>query len=166
MQSCPRWLPLVWFTRLRLLLVKLIAETQASILLSDLPDLVVTSQINSRDPGKYLPELPNFMQYYTWCHAHVVRARRPRTTRTSSAHVVRARHPRTSSARCLHVICVSSVHAHMLSAPGHIIRTSSIRHLHCYPWSVWAWTIFYCDRNLLLNGICGRNVELFHFRIM
>ena len=62
-------LPDLW-----LLLVKLIAETQASILLSDLPDLVVTSQINSRDPGKYLPELPNFMQYYTWCHAHIVHA--------------------------------------------------------------------------------------------
>ena len=54
----------------------------------------------------------------------------------------------------------------ILSPYTHVIRTSSIHHLHCYPWSAWAWTIFYCDRNLLLNGICGRNVELFHFRIM
>ena len=55
---------------------------------------------------------------------------------------------------------------HILSPYIHVIRTSSIHHLHCYPWSAWAWTIFYCDRNLLLNGICGRNVEFFHFRIM
>ena len=54
----------------------------------------------------------------------------------------------------------------ILSPYTHVICTSSIRHLHCYPWSAWAWTIFYCDRNLLLNGICGRNVEFFHFRIM
>ena len=54
----------------------------------------------------------------------------------------------------------------ILSPYTHVICTSSIHHLHCYPWSAWAWTIFYCDRNLLLNGICGRNVELFHFRIM
>ena len=49
----------------------------------------------------------------------------------------------------------------ILSPYTHVIRTSSICHLHCYPWSAWA-----CDRNLLLNGICGRNVEFFHFRIM
>ena len=54
----------------------------------------------------------------------------------------------------------------ILSPYTHVIPTSSICHLHCYSWSAWAWTIFYCDRNLLLNGICGRNVELFHFRIM
>ena len=53
----------------------------------------------------------------------------------------------------------------ILSPYTHVIRTSSICHLHCYSWSSWAWTIFYCDRNLLLNGICGRNV-VFHFRIM
>ena len=52
------------------------------------------------------------------------------------------------------------LHTHMSSAHHPIC------HLHCYSWSAWAWTIFYCDRNLLLNGICGRNVELFHFRIM
>ena len=54
----------------------------------------------------------------------------------------------------------------ILSQYTHVIKTSSIHHLHCYSWSAWAWTIFYCDRNLLLNGICGRNVEVFHFRIM
>ena len=99
-------LPDLW-----LLLVKLIAETQASILLSDLPDLVVTSQINSRDPGKYLPELPNFMHYYTWCHAHVVRARH-------------ARCPRMSSACRLHIICSSSPH-HLcvICACAYVVRT-------------------------------------------
>ena len=54
----------------------------------------------------------------------------------------------------------------ILSPYTHVIRISSIRHLHCYSWSAWARTIFYCDRNLLLNGICGRNVEFLHFRIM
>ena len=78
MQSCPRWRPLVWFTR---------------------PSVVVTSQINSPDPGKYLPELPNFMQYYTWCHMHVVH--------TLSTHVICTHH--------LHVVCASSVcHLHVI----------------------------------------------------
>ena len=154
MQSCPRWLPLVWFTRPSVVTSQINSWDSGKYpLVWFTRPSVVTSQINSRDPGKYLPELPNFMQYYTWCHAHVIRACCP--------HVIRS-----SSPRHLHVVCVSSVHAHMLSAPGHIIRTSSIRHLHCYPWSPGAWTIFYCDRNLLLNGICGRNVEFFHFRIM
>ena len=31
--------------------------------------LVKTNQINGRDPVQNLPELPNFMQYYTWCQA-------------------------------------------------------------------------------------------------
>ena len=77
----------------------------------------------------------------------------------------------------IHIICYVSFHIPhiayylqlslcILSPYTHVICTSSIHHLHCYPWSAWAWTIFYCDRNLLLNGICGRNVEVFHFRIM
>ena len=26
--------------------------------------------------SRHLPELPNFMQYYTWCHLHVIRSQR------------------------------------------------------------------------------------------
>ena len=52
------------------------------------------------------------------------------------------------------------------SAHAHIVRTSSAHHPHHSSWSAWAWTIFYCDRNLLFDGICGENVELFHFGIM
>ena len=94
---------------LRLLLVKLIAETQASILLSDLPDLwlllvklIAETQANtclscpiscSTTPG-------------------VICARRPCT---SSVHVVRARR----------------LHA----CHPHVVHSSSPRHLHCYPWS-------------------------------
>ena len=76
----------------------------------------------------------------------------------------------------IHIICYVSftfliylINCNLVSAyclHTHIISTSSICHLHCYSWSAWAWTIFYCDRNSLLNGICGRNIELFHFRIM
>ena len=98
---------------------------QDGFLLSDLPDLplFVTSQINSRDPGKYLPELPNFMQYYTWCHAHVVRAchpctssmHHPRIICTSSAcHLcmrVCCPHQDTSSTHCLQAICTTP-HGH------------------------------------------------------
>ena len=76
---------------------------------------------------------------------------------------------RTSSTRCLHVVRTSFAGRYviyMLSAHAHVIRTSSASHPHHSSWSVWAWTIFYCDRNLLFDGICGRNVELFHFRIM
>ena len=70
----------------------------------------------------------------------------------------------TSPARHLHIVCMSSTHVRMLSAPGHIICTLSAGHLHHSSWSPWAWTIFYCDRNLLLNGICGRNVEFVSFQ--
>ena len=69
----------------------------------------------------------------------------------------------------IHIICYVSftfliylITCNLVSAyclHTHVIRTSSICHLHCYSWSAWAWTIFYCDRNLLLNGICGRNGE-------
>ena len=49
----------------------------------------------------HLPELPNFMQYYTWCHLHFV-------------------HRHTYH---LHIICMSSVHTY-------VIRMSSACHLH------------------------------------
>ena len=52
------------------------------------------------------------------------------------------------------------LHTHMSSA-HHLYVICTATHGQHGPW-----TIFYCDRNLLLNGICGRNVELFHFRIM
>ena len=97
-QSCPRWLPLVWFTR----------------------PSVVTSQINSWDPGEYLRELPNFMQYYTWCHVHVVRACCPCTSSVCHLHVictlsachlcmrVCCPHQDTSPAHHLYVICTAT----------------------------------------------------------
>ena len=84
-----------------------------------------------------------------------------------SLHVV---HTYTHYLLCIfhipHIAYYLQLSFRILSPYTHVIRTSSILHLHCYPWSAWAWTIFYCDRNLLLNGICGRNVEFFHFRIM
>ena len=89
-----------------------------------------TSQINSWDPGKYLPELPNFMQYYTQHHMHVMR--------TSSVHA----HMSSAHACCPNIIC-STPHGQ------HGPKLS-----------------FYSDRNWLLNRICCKNVELFHFRIM
>ena len=67
----------------------------------------------------------------TWRHVHIV-------------HASSACHP--------YIIRMSSSHARMSSAPGHVIRTLSAGNLHHSSWSLWAWTIFYCDRNLLLNG--------------
>ena len=91
----------------------------------------------------FLPELPNFMQYYTRCDMHIVRMH-------------------MSSACCLHldVICMSS---------GHVIRTHT-----CHPHIICSTPhgqhgpklSFYFDRIWLLNGICQKNVELFHFRII
>ena len=80
----------------------------------------------------------DFVGDFSWRMTYVVR--------TSSG---RHPHMHTSSAHRLHIVC-----------------TSSARHLHHSSWSAWAWTIFYCDRNLLFDGICGKNVELFHFMIM
>ena len=89
------------------------------------------------------------------------------TTLYRSLHVV---HTYTHYLLCIfhipHISYYLQLSFRILSPYTHVIRTSSICHLHCYPWSAWAWTIFYCNRNLLLNGICGRNVELFHFRII
>ena len=45
-----------------------------------------------RKSSAHLPELPNFMQYYTWCHPHVI-------------------HRHTSS---LHIICMSSAHTYVI----------------------------------------------------
>ena len=114
MQSCPRWLPLVWFTRPSVVTSQINSRDSGKYpLVWFTRPLVVTSQINSRDPGKYLPELPNFMQYYTWCHAHVVRARR-------RPHVVRS-----SSPRRLCVICACAYVVRTRTHHPHIIYTSS-----------------------------------------
>ena len=74
----------------------------------------------------------------------------------SSAH-----HPQVGTSSACHLqACTSSAHclqAHMSSM--HIIcRTPHGQH--------GPELSFYCDRNWLLNGICHKNVELFHFRIM
>ena len=88
--------------------------------------------------GKYFPELPNFMQYYTWCHAHVIRTRRLCTSsahhpHTSSAHVIRAHHPNVihaSSAHRLHVVCtLSACHLCMRVCCPHQDTSSA----HCRP---------------------------------
>ena len=124
-----------------------------------------------RTSSAHLPELPNFMQYYTWCHPHVVCRHicHPHIVCMSSAH-----HPQvgTSSAHrlhiicrwvhCLHIICRYVCHPHIICRhichPHIICRTP---HGQLEPE-----LSFYCDRNWLLNGICHNNVELFHFRIV
>ena len=104
---------------LRLLLVKLIAETQASILLSDLPDLQLL-----------LVKLIAETQANTCLSCPISCSTTPGVTRTSSAHVVGARRPRTSSARRPLVISTSSVcHLCMRICCPHQ-DTSSAHHLY------------------------------------
>ena len=121
MQSCSRWRLLVWFTR----------------------PLVVTSQINSQDPGKYLPELPNFMQYYTRHHVHVI------CTSSACAHRL---HAHVICMLSAHIVCIRTCHLHIICSTPHGQRGPKLS--------------FYFDRNWLLNGICCKNVELFHFRFI
>ena len=107
------------------------------------------------------------------CRLHVIHASsacHPCIVCTSSVHHLHIIH--ASSARHPHIVRVSSAHACVICACVYVVHTRT-RHPHivCRPSApllmvTVGWTIFYCDRNLLLNGICGRNVELFHFRIM
>ena len=67
--------------------------------------LVKTNQINGRDPVQNLPELHNFMQYYTWYQAC-------RWRLDDICHPPVKSHPKShsrvicmSSACCLHVVC-------------------------------------------------------------
>ena len=73
------------------------------------------------------------------------------------------------------IMCTSSAHAHC----PHVIRTCHphlhIVHIHkCHPHIICSTPhgqrgpklSFYSDRIWLLNGICLKNVELFHFRII
>ena len=105
-------------------------------------------------PSAHLPELPNFMQYYTWCHPHIVcmlSAHRLQTHMSSACH--------------LHVICThmsSACHPHhlhtslscpiscsttpgiicMSSADTHVICMSSAHHLQiCTSFAQSSWTI-------------------------
>ena len=91
-----------------------------------------------RTSSGHLPELPNFMEYYTWCHLHVV------CISSADTYVVC-----TSSTHHLHthVICMpSACHPHtslscpiscstmpgvicMSSADTHVIHMSSAHHL-------------------------------------
>ena len=85
-----------------------------------------------------LPEFPTFMQYCTWRHVHVVRvssARRPHVICMSSTHRLHVICMSFACHLCMHV---SSVHARMLSTPGHVICTLSAGHLHHSSWSLWA----------------------------
>ena len=73
----------------------------------------------------------------------------PHVTRTSSAchpHVV-CRH-----VHHLHIVCRYICHPHIICRTPHGQHGPELS--------------FYSDRNWLLNGICHKNVELFHFRIM
>ena len=88
----------------------------------------------------HFPELPNFMQYYTWCHLHII------CRHTCHPHVIH---------RCVHhphIVCRHICHPYVICRTPHGQRGPELS--------------FYCDRNWLLNGICRKNVELFHFRIM
>ena len=109
---------------LRLLLVKLIAKTQASILLSDLPDLWLL-----------LVKLIAETQANTCLSCPISCSTTPGVTRTSSTHVVCARHPHTSSvhvihARRPHVVCSSSPRCLcVICACAYVVRTRT-HHLH------------------------------------
>ena len=61
-----------------------------------------------------LPELPNFMQYCTWCHVHVIRA---------------------SSACRLRIVCTSSTcRLHVICACAYVVRTRTCHpHIVCRP---------------------------------
>ena len=88
-----------------------------------------TSQINSPHPGKYLPELPSFMEYYTRHHAHIIHMRMS-SAHACHLHVVRMR---TLSTRHLHVhvICTSSTdahHLHIICACAHVIHVMFCKH--------------------------------------
>ena len=70
-----------------------------------------------RMSSAHLPELPNFMQYYTLCHPHVI------CTSSADTHVIHM-----LSAHHLHVICMSSAcHLHT-----HVIHMPSACHLHTF----------------------------------
>ena len=114
----------------------------------------------------FLPELPHVVRTCR-LHADVVR------TQMSSA---RRRHPHMSSA---HVICMRTSSAHRCHPHKDIIRTCHphmhIIHTHtCHPHIICSTPhgqcgpklSFYSNRNWLLNAICCKNVELFHFRII
>ena len=65
-----------------------------------------------------LPELPNFMQYYTRRHVHIVHTR---TSSTPSAHVIRT----CTSSASAHHLHLHVIHICMSSAHAHVIHTSS-----------------------------------------
>ena len=117
---------------LQLLLVKLIAETQANtclscpILCSTTPGVTRTLSTHAHRP-----------------HMHVV------LMRMSSACCPHMHVICMSSA---HVVCMCTCHLHIICSTPHGQRGPKLS--------------FYFDRNWLLNGICRKNVELFHFRII
>ena len=69
----------------------------------------------------HLPELPNFMQYYTWCHLNVVRtsSRDTNVIRMSSAgmYVIHM------SSAGTYVICTSSAEFLMVSVDLNFLST-------------------------------------------
>ena len=110
----------------------------------------------------HMPELPNFMEYYTWCHPHVV------CTSSTDTHVcmLSAHHLHT------HVICMpSACHPHtslscpiscstmpgiicMSSADTHVIHMSSAHHLQIhtsFTQSSWTPIVFPVPKILVID---------------
>ena len=75
--------------------------------------------------GFLLPELPNFMQYYTSRHMHIIRM-----------HTSSACHPH---AHVIHTCTSSTCHLHTSSAPAchSHVHMSSTHHLQHSSWSAW-----------------------------
>ena len=61
--------------------------------------------MSSRTSSRLFPELPNFMQYYTWCHLHVI-----------------CRHTCN-----LHVICTSSAHTYVIKDINETSLTDNVQ---------------------------------------
>ena len=74
----------------------------------------------------HLPELPNVIQYYTWCHAHVIcmlSVRHPHVIRiTCGGHM--------SSTHCLHYVWMTYVICTSSACHLHVVCTSCTCHLH------------------------------------
>ena len=84
-----------------------------------------------RTSSRHLPELPNFMEYYTWCHPHIIR--------TSSTDT--------------HVVCMSSAH----NLHTHVIRMPSTCHPHTSlscPISCSTMSIVICTSSADTHVIC------------
>ena len=135
---------------LRLLLVKLIAQTQANTCLSCPISCSTTPGVTRTTCGHVARARTSWHQVCTawnWALRQVF-------AWVSAINLTCPGLVNHMSARLLHVICVLSVHGHMLC-------TSSALH----PWSLGAWTIFYCVAGMLncfctLSGHCSHLIRI------